>query len=154
MIKVKKTLGILVAICFLCVSMTMPVFAASMSSFPMQTTSSYSANYTRAVQVMMLCYNKDTRSYVESGGGADGVYGAKTASAVKVFQKAKGLSQDGKCGSNTWKALQGTLVQNSYDSVQVNYKFPLSYKGCVEIMRQIKNTGSWYCYTTKWNYVG
>ena len=41
-------------------------------------------------------------------GSADGIFGAKTESAVKSYQKAEGLSADGKVGKNTWTALVGT----------------------------------------------
>lgn len=37
--------------------------------------------------------------------GADGKFGAKTQVAVKAFQKAHGLSQDGIVGPRTWQAL-------------------------------------------------
>ena len=36
---------------------------------------------------------------------ADGHFGAKTESAVKAFQKQKGLPPDGIVGPNTWRAL-------------------------------------------------
>lgn len=39
---------------------------------------------------------------------ADGVFGAKTSSAVKAFQKKKGLSADGVVGSITWGSLLGS----------------------------------------------
>lgn len=38
-------------------------------------------------------------------GTVDGIFGAKTKTAVKAFQQRKGLSQDGVVGKNTWKAL-------------------------------------------------
>lgn len=38
-------------------------------------------------------------------GEVDGVFGAKTASAVKAFQQAKGLTVDGIVGAKTWAAL-------------------------------------------------
>lgn len=40
-------------------------------------------------------------------GTPDGVFGNKTLTAVKKFQKAKGLSKDGIVGKNTWKKLLG-----------------------------------------------
>ena len=38
-------------------------------------------------------------------GKVDGIAGSLTEKAIKAFQKAKGLSQDGICGTNTWKAV-------------------------------------------------
>ncbi|MBR2592851.1 MAG: peptidoglycan-binding protein [Oscillospiraceae bacterium] len=38
--------------------------------------------------------------------GADGSYGAETVAAVKAFQKAAGLQQDGVIGPKTWAALE------------------------------------------------
>ncbi len=35
----------------------------------------------------------------------DGVFGAKTETALKCFQKAKGLSVDGVAGAKTWSKL-------------------------------------------------
>ena len=40
-------------------------------------------------------------------GTADGIFGAKTTAAVKKYQAAKKLTQDGIVGANTWKKLLG-----------------------------------------------
>ena len=40
-------------------------------------------------------------------GGADGMFGANTAAAVKRFQAAHGLAADGIVGRDTWHALLG-----------------------------------------------
>lgn len=49
----------------------------------------------------------------------DGVYGSRTVTAVKKFQRAKGLTVDGICGTNTLKAL-GISSGASQSSVDVN----------------------------------
>ena len=36
---------------------------------------------------------------------ADGIYGSRTVSAVKAFQKSAGLQADGVVGRDTWAAL-------------------------------------------------
>ena len=43
----------------------------------------------------------------------DGIIGNATVSAIKSFQKKKGLSQDGIAGANTIKALGGTSTSSS-----------------------------------------
>ena len=54
----------------------------------------------RALQILL-----NGRGY--SCGSADGIFGAKTETAVVKFQKAKGLTQDGIAGKNTMSALLG-----------------------------------------------
>ena len=46
----------------------------------------------------------------------DGIIGTATVSAIKSFQKKKGLSQDGIAGADTIKALSGTNVGSSSSS--------------------------------------
>lgn len=38
-------------------------------------------------------------------GKADGIFGSKTKTAVRSYQKSKGLGVDGICGKNTWSKL-------------------------------------------------
>jgi len=38
-------------------------------------------------------------------GTVDGDFGAKTETALKKFQKARGLTQDGVCGQATWNEI-------------------------------------------------
>lgn len=39
------------------------------------------------------------------GASVDGICGDETKTAIKKYQKQKGLKQDGECGLNTWKAI-------------------------------------------------
>ncbi len=56
---------------------------------------------------------KSAQAILEANGyscgsyGADGDFGSGTESAVKKFQKAKGLSADGIIGTDTWNKLLG-----------------------------------------------
>ncbi|MDE5780551.1 MAG: peptidoglycan-binding protein [Lachnospiraceae bacterium] len=63
-----------------------------------QSTSSYNANLTKAIQVLL-------NSKISAGLTVDGKFGTGTKEAVVKFQKSKGLSQDGIVGANTWKYL-------------------------------------------------
>ncbi len=54
-------------------------------------------------QVAIIQYRLNNLGY--SCGTEDGVAGKKFDKAVKKFQKAKGLVQDGKVGKNTWNKL-------------------------------------------------
>jgi peptidoglycan hydrolase-like protein with peptidoglycan-binding domain len=52
-------------------------------------------------------------------GAADGVFGAATASALRQFQSANGLSADGVIGKNTWAVLDNYSV-----GVPTSIEFP------------------------------
>lgn len=55
--------------------------------------------------------------------GADGDFGAETEKAVKAFQKAHGLTQDGVVGEKTWSAINGTTAEpQKYYTVIVPHK--------------------------------
>lgn len=53
-----------------------------------------------------------SRGYSCGNSGADGQYGSNTAEAVKRFQKANGLADDGVVGENTCKRLGGIWKGN------------------------------------------
>ncbi len=46
--------------------------------------------------------------------GADGIFGAETESAVKEFQRRKGLKPDGIVGPRTIEMLEQTIEQNPF----------------------------------------
>lgn len=57
----------------------------------------------KALQLLLIGYGYSCGRW-----GADGNFGASTLTAVKKYQKAKGLTVDGVVGPATWKALLGT----------------------------------------------
>ena len=46
--------------------------------------------------------------------GADGSFGAETETALKAFQKDKGLTADGVCGPASWEALLAAVDKTTY----------------------------------------
>ena len=57
-------------------------------------------NSVKALQAMLNGYGYDC-------GKVDGDFGTKTDTALKKYQKAKGLTADGSCGPKTWNSLLG-----------------------------------------------
>lgn len=56
----------------------------------------------KALQTLLIGYGYSCGSY-----GADGSFGSATDSAVRAYQKAKGLEVDGSVGKATWSSLLG-----------------------------------------------
>lgn len=73
------------------------------------------------VKTLQTALNK-TGNY---GLATDGIFGAKTESAVKDFQKSRSLSVDGIVGAKTWAALGYTATNSKCIDPSVIYK-PLS----------------------------
>lgn len=151
----KRVFALILAV-VLSVSAMIPAQAAEMGTFPYQNTSSFSAQYTRAIQVMMLNYNTTTRAYITGSGGVDGSFGPATKNAVTAFQTARGLSADGSCGPATWASLRSSLIANGTSGSYRLYKGPTPYYGNQYNMRQYNTSGgSWHCYYNgTWYYVG
>ena len=53
-------------------------------------------------------------------GGLDGVFGTQTDTAVRNYQRSRGLSVDGIIGCNTWRSLQENVVGTGATSTTIN----------------------------------
>ena len=53
-------------------------------------------------------------------GGLDGVFGAQTETAVRNYQRSRGLAVDGIIGCNTWRSLQENVVGTGATSTTIN----------------------------------
>lgn len=124
----------------------MSVNAAWITSYPVQSRSSYSARYTRAIQVMLLNDTTTTRSQINKAGGADGVFGSGTDSAVRTFQKARGIAVDGICGYDTYSKFNARIYNNGKSGSWTYYdgKAPFDVKWCN--LRKNSSDASLQCY--------
>ena len=77
-------------------------------------------------------------------GKADGVYGSKTAAAVKAFQKASKLSADGVAGEKTLSKLQGTTKTNSSSASESTSAAKTSASISTKISASSVQYASWY----------
>ena len=64
-------------------------------------------------------------------GTVDGIYGAKTAAAVRYFQRKNGLTQDGVVGPQTAKAMGISLSSSGSVSATI-----LSRSSCTSLLSQ------------------
>ena len=53
-------------------------------------------------------------------GGLDGVFGTQTDTAVRNYQRSRGLAVDGIIGCNTWRSLQENVVGTGATSTTIN----------------------------------
>ena len=60
-------------------------------------------------EVKALQYLLIGNGFSVGASGADGSFGAATDTAVRAYQKAKGLTVDGSCGGKTWASLLGLM---------------------------------------------
>ena len=64
-----------------------------------------SGSEVKAMQLLLIGYGYSCGNY-----GADGICGVMTDNAIRAYQRAKGLEQDGICGPITWASLLGVHV--------------------------------------------
>ena len=53
-------------------------------------------------------------------GGLDGVFGQQTDTAVRNYQRSRGLTVDGIIGCNTWRSLQENVVGTGKTSTTID----------------------------------
>lgn len=69
----------------------------------------------KTLQRLLLALGYEMKSASGKKYGADGDFGGATETAVKAFQKAKGLDDDGVVGKLTWNALLKGQAMNEVD---------------------------------------
>lgn len=63
-----------------------------------------------SISTYVLIAQDDLNTLGYNTNGLDGIFGARTQSAVKEYQKKVGLSVDGIVGCNTWRSLQEDVL--------------------------------------------
>lgn len=63
-----------------------------------------------SLSVYVLIAQDDLNTLGYTTGGLDGMFGSRTAAAVRNYQASRGLSADGIVGCNTWRSLQEDVV--------------------------------------------
>lgn len=88
-------------------------WANRISRFPEASTAigGYRNEHVAVIQRYFLYYDTYTHGLINNSGGEDGYFGTGTKNAVTYFQNLSGLSVDGVVGTNTWRAIAGTLSQ-------------------------------------------
>lgn len=108
-----------VLVVVMCLSMGVPAFATmtireGISDFASQGNGS-SGGLVRLIQTFLYCYNDTTQACIAKYGGVDGAFGDGTEEAVIAFQRARGFTDDGVFGQQSWPwvATNLTLMENS-----------------------------------------
>ena len=97
--------------CLLCL---IAFFAGIVISAPKETVSTYSSYGSRGSEVRLIQQRLKNWGYYT--GAVDGIYGDKTLSAVKSFQRKNGLKVDGIVGKATLAALGISSSSSSFSS--------------------------------------
>lgn len=113
-----------------------------------------SANY--AVQRVLRAYNVDMKNDIDDNGGCDGAIGPITEECIRDFQRAKGLSDDGVVGENTWNAMFYSHYRGFAIATSTEYRLRLycvGYGQYIETVYQKISNGSWYAQKNSGSYV-
>lgn len=73
-----------------------------------------------SLSVYVLIAQDDLNTLGYSTGGLDGIFGAKTDSAVRNYQASRGLAVDGIIGCNTWRSLQENVIGTGRTSTTID----------------------------------
>ena len=112
MVSIRKKICVALAVVF-----ALNIFVICCAQYAEAVTYQQGSTGSVVTQIQRKLYNWGYYS-----GSVDGVYGSKTVSAVKYFQKSNGLTPDGKCGPKTLAALGitvSTAEQNAQGDVEL-----------------------------------
>ena len=68
------------------------------------------------LQISLICFGYNIGPY-----GTDGIFGDSTEAAVIQFQRDNNLTQDGKVGKGTWKAIKNKIIPIQEKLIEKNY---------------------------------
>jgi len=73
-----------------------------------------------SLSVYVLIAQDDLNTLGYTTGGLDGIFGARTQTAVRNYQASRGLSVDGIIGCNTWRSLQENVIGTGRTSTTID----------------------------------
>lgn len=123
----KRILAVILVLVMAVTMLALPVAASGATwagyfrNFRMTSRYNYIAGYASAVQSILMGYDS-TSDMISESGGVDGMFGASTAEAVAIFQRGRGLDDDGIVGPDTWEAMARYLSGNGYTLYSGNRK--------------------------------
>ena len=73
-----------------------------------------------SLSVYVLIAQDDLNTLGFRTGGLDGIFGSRTAAAVRNYQASRGLTADGIVGCNTWRSLQENVIGRGRTSTTID----------------------------------
>ena len=73
-----------------------------------------------SLSVYVLIAQDDLNTLGFVTGGLDGIFGSRTATAVRNYQASRGLAVDGIIGCNTWRSLQENVIGRGRTSTTID----------------------------------